>query len=239
MICWRCWSSEKKSKHLLHRSSDRWPKKDSSDKNKLINKGVPALQSSSETEMPQIPACERWGRWGMHARKAAFAYRDQAPCVFSLSLVDFWQSQIGLLTADSQMSSSILIQEARRRHQPRLDFPRRKSPQSRNLLPPEKKRRRRECPRGASVNMSSSSQLPVGSVVTCCRCVSKNGPRFIWFPSRWISIAGYKLLLCINRKGHNSGGPWCASHLCDGGVFCDDEQTHGGAFVLCESGGAA
>ncbi|CAB1454635.1 unnamed protein product [Pleuronectes platessa] len=34
-------------------------------------------------------------------------------------------SQIGLLTTDSQMSSSILVQEARRRHQPCLDFPRR------------------------------------------------------------------------------------------------------------------
>lgn len=50
---------------------------------------------------------------------------ETRPLVSSLSLVDVRQSQIGLLTADSQMSSSILIQEARRRHQPRLDFPRR------------------------------------------------------------------------------------------------------------------
>lgn len=62
----------------------------------------------------------------MHVRKATFAYWDQAPIVFCLPC-GFLTEPDRPLTADSQISSSILIQEARRRHQPLLDFPRRSS----------------------------------------------------------------------------------------------------------------
>lgn len=46
-----------------------------------------------------------------------FAYCDQAPIVFSLPGA-FLTEPDRPLTADSQISSSILIQEAHKRHQP-------------------------------------------------------------------------------------------------------------------------
>lgn len=63
----------------------------------------------------------------MHVRKATFADWDQAPIVFSTLPCGFLTEPDRPLTADSQISSSILIQEARRRHQPPLDFPWRSS----------------------------------------------------------------------------------------------------------------
>lgn len=58
-----------------------------------------------------------------NALEAPFACWDYRPPVSPPFLADFWQIQLGLCGADSQMSSSILIREAYRRHQPRLHFP--------------------------------------------------------------------------------------------------------------------
>lgn len=73
-------------------------------------------------KVPGIPFCKRWGWWRMHTRKEQLPVETR-PLVFSHSLLGSWQSQIGLLLTDSQMSSSILIQKAHRRHQLRLNFP--------------------------------------------------------------------------------------------------------------------
>lgn len=157
----------------------------------------------------------------------------------SHSLVDFWQSQIGLLTTDSQMSSSILIQEARRRHQPRLDFPWR-NPKAEVSCPKPSK----AMELGGSlwslcqyviIFIAASWQH---TVVTRCRCVSKIASiSLLLFLSTEYPLQ-YTNFFLIQLLGHNSSSPWCASHSCDGEVFVMMNRHMGEqARLFCARGG--
>lgn len=174
--------------------------------------------------MPWIPASEKV--YGMHVMKATSAYWDQAPIVFSLP-GGFLTEPDRPLTADSQISSSILIQEARRRHQPRLDFPPTKL-QRRNLLP--------QTPQSAGAGSVPAEPLSICHHRHSCQLAAdeptadasaKQPPiYFIFFP---LSIhCGIQRSSVIHRKGHNSSVTWCFPFQWQRGV-CD---TRKGVFVL-------
>lgn len=93
----------------------------------------------------------------MRQKTTTFAYCDQVPIVFSFPGA-FLTEPDRPLNADSQISSSILIQEAHKRHRSQLDFPRR-SAKGEIACPSPKpaEQRRWKGPRGAAVNMSSLS----------------------------------------------------------------------------------
>lgn len=155
----------------------------------------------------------------MYVRKATFADWDQAPIVFSTLPCGFLTEPDRPLTADSQISSSILIQEARRRHQPPLDFPWRSSKAEISCPKPSK---------AMELGVSQQSLCQYVIIAIAASWQRSNPPQmcqqnlhfilFIFF-SCWLFIAGYKLLLQIHRKDHNSSIPWCASHSCDREVF--------------------
>lgn len=93
-------------------------------------------------------------------------------------------------------------------------------PQSRNLMP-------------RAQESDGVGRIPVDSLSIChhrhiCQLAANSNPlqmcqqnslHCISISFHWISIAGHTPLLCIHRKAHNSGSPWCASHSCDGEVF--------------------
>lgn len=162
-------------------------------------------------DIPQNPS------WDIHGRMVTLAYWDQNPGAFSFPRGPLREPDRSPQCTDSQVHSSILIQETRRHHQPRRNFPR-CNPKEEISCPKPSKWWSWEYLCGASVNVSSSSQLPVGSAVTHCRCVSKTVSIFIIVSFQWISITGYHLF-CIHTVGHSANTPWCASHFCDGAVF--------------------
>lgn len=98
----------KGKKNMSRNCNIHWWLRSESLGNKEIK--IPLLQNSM--------SCTRWVWWG--GPRVPVGTR---PLVSPRSPVNFWQSQIGFLTNDSKMSSSILILQAHRRHQPCLDFP--------------------------------------------------------------------------------------------------------------------
>lgn len=176
----------------------------------------------------------------MHVRGATFAYWDQATNVFSLPC-GFLTEPDRPLIADIQISSSILVQEARRRHRALSRFPPRSY--NREISSPQQP--------GKAVELEVVPMEPLAICHHCQSCQlateeaaadvsAKQSPVFILLSSTeypsWDACFFYGFTGRVIIQVTYDASPFLWLRC-----VCDDKQTHEGAFdlyIVCTQGRA-